>query len=42
MFIVFEPTGKTSILNLQQLRVFYDTYKMHWPYDAFKNLKAKL
>jgi hypothetical protein len=42
LFVVFEATGKVSILNLQQLRMFYNKYKMHWPYDAFKQMTAKL
>jgi hypothetical protein len=42
IFTVFEPTGKATILNLQELRSFYDAHKMHWPYDAFKQMKAKL
>jgi hypothetical protein len=42
LFIVFQPSGKTSILNLQELRGFYDAHKMHWPYDAFKQMKAKM
>jgi hypothetical protein len=37
MFLVFQPNGKVSNMNLSQLHDFYVKHNMHWPYEAFQH-----